>query len=242
MGVPFHPDTAADAAAAGRHESLRYALDNGAPWDAKMVIKAFVSGSVECLKCAHLHACKVRGRDELEALLEEAGGPTKSDLKSFNLEVLRYVCEHMDADWAQKVLSATAEAIAAHISRAQMRTGQAGRWAEGVDHEIWGRSRYNCLDLWPRCGARAQKQVDWQLVLYVARKLATPLPAALQAAVAPRKDRAAAFAGVLYRAKRLSREGQPAEVTRLWDALSHLPSDLRQGIAAEAHLVLPVLP
>eukprot|EP00884_Botryococcus_braunii_P008397 jgi/Botrbrau1/17559/Bobra.0166s0007.1 len=258
-GVPFHPDTAADAAAAGRHESLRYALDNGAPWDEKMFVNAVISGSVECLQGAHLHACRVGGRDVLEALLHEAEGPPAP-----NLAVLQYVCKHMDADWAQKVLSATAKAVAVRIGRAQTSLGHAGDCAEcvhpGYDtifsllHRAprtrppadplppWLRSLANDYAEEQSCGARAQKQVDWQVVLYVARKLATPLPAALQAVVAPRKARAAAFAGVLYRAGTLSREGRPVEVARLWDALADLPSDLRQRIASEALLVLPVLP
>eukprot|EP00884_Botryococcus_braunii_P002729 jgi/Botrbrau1/12457/Bobra.0169s0005.1 len=239
MGVPFHPDTAAHAAAAGRHESLHYALDNGALWDHRIITNAIISGSLECLKCAHLHACKVGGRDAVKALLQEAWVHPAP-----NVAVLRYVCEHFDADWAQKVVSATAEAIAANISGAQMWMGQAWCWAEYLhhDHGRGARSLSKSRYLWRDSSARAQEQVDWKLVLYVVRTLATPLPAVLEAAVAPRKARAAAFAGVLYRARRLPREGRPVEVARLWDALARLPSELSQRIAAEAHLVLPVLP
>eukprot|EP00884_Botryococcus_braunii_P002730 jgi/Botrbrau1/12458/Bobra.0169s0006.1 len=235
-GVPFHPDTAADAAAAGRHESLRYSLDNGAHWGPHMFINAIVSGSVECLQCAHLHACKVRGRDALESVLRNVDGPPAA-----NLAVLRYVCEHMDTGWAPRVLSATAEAIAVRIG-AQGKMGQEELRAQGVHcrNGVCPRSSFIYIDQWH--DFRAQKQVDWKLVLYVARKLATPLPAALQAAVAPRKARAAAFAGVLYRARRLPREGRPVQLARLWDALARLPSELSQRIASEAHLVLPVLP
>eukprot|EP00884_Botryococcus_braunii_P013446 jgi/Botrbrau1/22101/Bobra.0206s0027.1 len=79
--------------------------------------------------------------------------------------------------------------------------------------------------------------VDWQLVLYLARKMGDDLPRPLGELVAVRRERAAALAGAFFKAGQLAQQGGPSPKAALWDAMDRLPSELRERIALQAHLI-----
>jgi hypothetical protein len=105
---------------------------------------------------------------------------------------------------------------------------------------------------------------DWQLVLYLGRKLGPAMPEALAEAVATRKKRAVALAWVFsfWKARRLvieeerrlllekmevegvngneSRKITDADARRqaVWEAMARVPKELRERIALEAHLII----
>jgi hypothetical protein len=85
------------------------------------------------------------------------------------------------------------------------------------------------------------RHVDWQMVqvvLYLARKLKHGLPHPLGELVAARRERAAALAGVFFKAGRMARKRSPSPSGALWDAVGRLPSELQERIASQAHLIL----
>eukprot|EP00884_Botryococcus_braunii_P011808 jgi/Botrbrau1/20628/Bobra.113_1s0053.1 len=197
LGGDLHYSTTAAAAGAGQLGALRFAHEWGAPWDVGTLNAAVCGGSLECLQYAHQHGCPyaVIGAGEEEA---EAG-------VAHTVQVLRYVCEHMDPTWALEVVRATASAFA-HVAMRR-------RW-----------------------GA-----FDWELLLYLARRLGGDVPPPLTEMVAVRRERAAAFAGVFYKAAKAveSQQHWPGQPSRdLWEALAKVPSELRERIAYEAHLVV----
>jgi hypothetical protein len=105
------------------------------------------------------------------------------------------------------------------------------------------------VDLW-------EAERDWQLTMYLGRKLGAALPEPLAQAVAIRKKRAAAFACVFWKAGRYAADPslvhsevggedensqtRPAAAERMatWDVMSWLPEELREHIALEAHLFI----
>jgi hypothetical protein len=113
-----------------------------------------------------------------------------------------------------------------------------------------------------RRAERNQSSVpDWQMVLYVGRKLGAATPEALARAVAARKERAVALAWVFRKAGLLvkeeermllveraegdgvtvnkRREKPPADARQLalWEVMASVPDELRKVIAFEAHLI-----
>jgi hypothetical protein len=149
------------------------------------------------------------------------------------------VCEHMDPAFAANTLNATAASLGRKVSR---------------------------LPPWPseRSG---DTDIDWPLVLFVGRKLGAALPRVLAEAIATRKERAAALAGVFWKAGKqlcaekirlLHGEGETrlldeeaavgeenskithedAERMGMWDAMGRVPKELQQRIAVEAHLII----
>eukprot|EP00884_Botryococcus_braunii_P011273 jgi/Botrbrau1/20146/Bobra.0173s0048.1 len=81
----------------------------------------------------------------------------------------------------------------------------------------------------------------WRIVLLLARWFGRePLPAPLCELVAVRRERAAALAGVFYKAGKLTLEETPSPSLPLWRAMADLPFDLREQIAFQAHLVAPL--
>jgi hypothetical protein len=147
-----------------------------------------------------------------------------------SLPVLRYVCEHMDPAFAARTLKDTVNKLNLQIHSLSRRAS-----------ELSG-----------------GQELDWPLVLYVGRrKLGAGLPKDLTEAIAGQKERAAALAGVFWKAGRqlraeetklLHREtarGQvnsrvmhaDAERIAMWDAMGRVPKELQERIAVEAHLI-----
>jgi hypothetical protein len=110
-----------------------------------------------------------------------------------------------------------------------------------------------------------ESQLDWPVVLYLGRKLGTALPEPLAEARANQQERAAALAGVFWKADKWQRAEEArllhreaagkrqrtsggeenreitdadAEQTATWDAMARVPKELRERIAVEAHLII----
>jgi hypothetical protein len=154
--------------------------------------------------------------------------------RACSLPVLRYVCDHMDPAFAAKVVDWTSDVLSHQI---EWRRWASKPWEEGL---------------------------DWPLVLYLGRKLGPALPAVLAEAKATQAERAAALAGVFWKAKKqlyaegtklLHREAAGGEENKqvckrrkitcavaermtLWDAMARVPKELQECIAVEAHLII----
>eukprot|EP00884_Botryococcus_braunii_P020325 jgi/Botrbrau1/6977/Bobra.0165s0013.1 len=123
LGVPFTIRTTRAAAGGGDVGALRWALNNGAPWDASTVRAVIVSSCkpsrvdremspdwLGCLRCLHEYArvvgfpkeCRRPSGGAFAGILWKVSpGPT--------LAVLRYVCDHMVPAWATPLLESTAK-------------------------------------------------------------------------------------------------------------------------------------
>jgi hypothetical protein len=195
-GLAFHPDTTLEAARKGHVGALQYALERKAALDIRTFEISIRNGSVECLKCAHMHT-------SLEGL-------ELKDLKlhTTNLDVLKYVFAHMGPLWTNAVAVSTAEDFS---------------------------KNYICLAQDPQ-GVRGVR-VRWQMALLLARVLKIRLPAPLDELVRVRRERAAAFASVFWKAGFLTKKNLNRP-SALIDVLGRTPVDVRQLIASQAHLVL----
>jgi len=83
QGCPWNVNTCTMAAQSGHLECLKYAHDNGCPWDKGTCTMAAQSGHWECLKYAWENGCPWN-----QKACEYAA-------KSKNLECLEYVVHHM---------------------------------------------------------------------------------------------------------------------------------------------------
>jgi len=86
-GAPWDEFTCALAAWAGDLECLRYAREHGCPWDGYTCEDAALSGSLECLKYAHEHGCPWSEN------ITECGGTCGRAALSGELECLKYAHE-----------------------------------------------------------------------------------------------------------------------------------------------------
>eukprot|EP00884_Botryococcus_braunii_P022366 jgi/Botrbrau1/8813/Bobra.0335s0003.1 len=225
LGAVLDEETTNAAAAAGRVEVLQYVLAKGAPWSSKTFESAIMgelfdslskpppAHSLGCLQCLHEHA-RVAGCPEAWERPSERAFHRSYWVNSFgpSLEVLQYVCDHMGPMWADPLLKATAQDLAGEAT--EMKND------EGIAPVF-----------------------DWQMVqmvLYLARKLKHALPHPLGELVATRRERAAALAGVFFKAGRLAhtRKRSPSPSLALWDAVGRVPSELQERIASQAHLIL----
>jgi hypothetical protein len=214
LGCVFDTETTEAAALRGDLEALRYAHTCGAPWDVRTLAAAVRGDSLACLEYAHTHGCP---QEDVE------GGPSHR-VQARSLPVLRYVCEHMCPPWAGRKMENTARGLAG-----QLESGK------------------------PLQSVRVESRVDWQWALYLGRKMGPALPEALAEARAVRMERAAALAGVFWRAGAETRlrhreaavgeennEIPHADAERMatWEAMAGVPKELRERIAAEAHLLV----
>jgi hypothetical protein len=224
LGCVFGGEITEAAAEQGDLEALRYLHMTGAPWDFRTLVAALMADSLPCLQYAHMHGCPQEVPEARRCRV----------LRAPSLPVLRYVCEHMDATFASRMLEGTASALAETVDR---RRGASELRAEGL---------------------------DWPLVLYLGRKLGSALPEALAEAKATQTERALALAGVFWKAGKQLRveemkllhrkaaggedENQmckmrkityaDAERMALWDAMARVPKELQERIAAEAELIM----
>jgi hypothetical protein len=165
--------------------------------------------AVDCVDCLQ---CLLQHASAVglpaEYLRDEGTGPR---VKS--LAMLRYIEENMRPAWARSVMAATAQGLADKVKEA----------LASLDHE---KIDWLALD------------VDWRLVVYIARRLKAPPPAPLDQMVVVRRDRAVALAGVFTAARKLAEKHPLSRCQPLWDAMASLPDELRERIAAEAGLIV----
>eukprot|EP00884_Botryococcus_braunii_P014235 jgi/Botrbrau1/22812/Bobra.0132s0136.1 len=100
LGGTIKFETALAAAEAGQAGALRYALNQGAPNHMGAIEAAFRGGSSECLQLLHEHPRMPQVAEHAAELDEEMNRWREKywgrDLPRPTLEVLRYMCEHMD--------------------------------------------------------------------------------------------------------------------------------------------------
>eukprot|EP00884_Botryococcus_braunii_P021156 jgi/Botrbrau1/7724/Bobra.0159s0156.1 len=220
------PEEAARASQAG---ALRFALEKGAPLHMKTVLAAIQVNSLECLQCAYQHVSTVglpEGYD-ITSIQSHGTGVRNRDpayrsywsgtLKSYcpvnglNPDILKYIASDVAPNMSCPILTWLAQGFAGSPT-----------WLHGP-HGI------NCV----------VQVVDWWTVLFLARHLRQDaMPEPLRGMVASRSERAAALAGVCWRAGRLAESNQPSPFLPLWRAIGKLPGELRERIAFEAHLVV----
>jgi len=82
-GCPWDENTCEKAAIYGRLDCLKYAHENGCPWwDEKMCLSAALFGRLDCLKYAHENGCPW---DDKMCIIAAQNG---------NLDILKYVHEN----------------------------------------------------------------------------------------------------------------------------------------------------
>jgi hypothetical protein len=253
------------AAQYGKLEILRYVVDrSGLPAPLGYFCKSAVMGGVEMLQYVR----------ELGCVFDEK--TTEAAASNGDFEVLRYL--HMSgAPWDSRTLAAAVDADSlpcleyAHTHGCPQEVGADDEFEEG-DAKSLPVLRYVCEHMDPVYAAKTLevtastldfklvsgwpqelwgKPLDWSLVLYLGRKLGPALPESVANAVATQKERAAAFAGVFFKARkqlhadetRLLHRGPAgdahAERLALWDAMARVPKELQERIALEAHLIIP---
>jgi hypothetical protein len=228
----------------GGVEMLRYMRKLGCEFDAQTTERAARRGDLEALRYAHMSGAPWNVRT-LEAAVW-AG----------SLPCLKYAHMHgcpQEAveDRPNYLISAGSLPILRYVYE-HMDAAWAARMLETTARSEAG-SQNSCELL-----LRQEPRLDWQLVLYLGQKLGPALPEALTEAVAIRKERAAALAGVFWKAGQLQRaeemrshlreaacgEGKAdvthadAERMAMWEAMARVPKELREHIALEAHLIV----
>eukprot|EP00884_Botryococcus_braunii_P013827 jgi/Botrbrau1/22445/Bobra.0091s0047.1 len=208
LGAPFSVQATNAAAGDGLLAVLQYMLENGAPWDASTFEQAIWPGvSVPCLRCLLQHA-------------RTAGCPERYQRPSEGAFARRRRPHKFQQIPSLEVL----QYVFNHMGPA---------WADPLLE-----STARDLAYWvQRKSARKAWEVDWQCVLYLARKLKTSLPHPLGELVAVRRERAAALAGAFFKAGKLARESSHPRSGALWGSMARLPEELRERIAVQAHLI-----
>jgi hypothetical protein len=147
LGCVFDEQTTVTAAERGDLKALRYLHMNGVPWNFMTLVAAVEADSLPCLEYAHMHGCPQNINTSWFCRV----------LRAHSLPVLRYVCEHMDAPFASRMLEDTARNLATTEDGCRRRASK--QWFKGL---------------------------DWPLVLYLGRKLGAALPDVLAEAKATR--------------------------------------------------------
>eukprot|EP00884_Botryococcus_braunii_P013828 jgi/Botrbrau1/22446/Bobra.0091s0048.1 len=208
LGAPFSIDATNVAALDGLQAELQYMLENGAPWDASTFEEAIWYGlSLPCLRCLLVHA-RTAGCPERYQRPPERAFAWKGRPRDIQMLPSLEVLQYVFHHMGPAWADPLLESTARHL-------------AYWVEHE----------------GARQAWEVDWQLVMHLARKLKVCLPHPLGELVAVRRVRAAGLAGAFYRAGKLAQDSSHPPSGTLWGSMAHLPEELREHIAVQAHLI-----
>jgi hypothetical protein len=268
----------------GHLEILRFVVDHSSPPDPELG-GYYISGAVKGVEM-------LQYVQELGCVFN---GDTLASAASFgNLEALRYL-HKSGAPWNSKTLVGALWAGSLPcLEYAHMHGCPQEDEEDWEDRDYWVDEftapmlpvlRYVCDHMDPAFAAKVlkyiavtlaearlyqepqlwEKELDWPVVLYLGRELGTALPEALAEARANQQERAAALAGVFWKADKwqraeearlLNREvagkrqrasgGQEnsqvthadAERMATWEAMARVPKELRERIAVEAHLII----
>jgi hypothetical protein len=223
-----HP--ALEAVRCGWLEGLKFvAFFSGAPKALLLDCTAAVQGGVEMLKYTH----------ERGALLDAR--TLAAAIRADSLPCLKYAHQHgcphgvVGDDLLDDVACARSVSVLRYVCEHMDPT-----WAGAV---LECTARHLPLKAEQDRTSRHDEQL-WQLVLYLGQKLGTDLPGPLAEAVAVRKERAAALAGVFWKAEKYQREDgrkpwhADAEWVAMWEVMARVSKELRDVIAREAHLIL----
>jgi hypothetical protein len=220
VGGELSKGAARGAISASDVASLEFAFQHGVPCDRYLIWSALWANSLECLRCVYKHAVGLR----LEA--EDAGRVDKTVV--LDPAIVLYVAKDMDPHmaycimrWMARGWEFTAEYVRTYVDRYSGELCYGEGW---YHHVSWKEEPFN-----------------WWTALLLARWFGRePMPKRLHQLVAVRRERAAALAGAFYKAGKLAQEETPSPSLPLWRALAALPSELRERIAFQAHLVAPL--
>jgi hypothetical protein len=262
----------------GHFEILQFVLDHsGPPAPNLLYIPDAVKGSVEMLQYMQELGCVLNENmaawaasyGNLEALryLYMSGAPWDSDtlvaaLWADCLPCLEYAHMHGCPQEDEAIRELTKIAPSLPVLRyvcEHMDPAFAAKVLKCAAVTLSGsRPYWEPIELW-------ENQLDWPVVLYLGRKLGAALPEALAEAMASRKERTAALAGVFWKAgkwqraeearllhrevagkwQRTSGGEECSEITHadaermaMWEAMARVPKELRERIAVEAHLII----
>eukprot|EP00884_Botryococcus_braunii_P011271 jgi/Botrbrau1/20144/Bobra.0173s0046.1 len=212
MGGRISKDTALEGIHASQVGALRFAFQVGAPCTMEMIRAAIAANSPECLRCV-CEQVRVVG---LPQGYDKPATGYWNVPRDLDPAIVQYIANDVDPLLSHPVMVATAEGYA---FKARTTT-----W----DHTSCG-------------GEDGIVGIAWRTALLLARWFGRePMPEHLHRLVAVRRERAAALAGAFYMAGKLAREETPSPSLPLWRALAALPSELRERIAFQAHLVAPL--
>jgi hypothetical protein len=236
------------AAVGGGVEMLKYVRELGCVFDEKATEAAAYRGDLEVLRYLHMIEAPWDFRTPGAAVLADSlpcleyahmhGCPQEFKqvspgrfhvFRPDSLPVLQYVCEHMDPEFRSRILK---HMIIYLVGRLDSR-------------------RYFPTEPW-------DEGLDWPMVLYLVRKLGLASPKILTEARARHMERAAALAGVFWKAGKQLRAEETrlrpreaasgeedgiitqgdAERMAMWAATARVPKELLERIAVEAHLIL----
>eukprot|EP00884_Botryococcus_braunii_P008646 jgi/Botrbrau1/17783/Bobra.0127s0036.1 len=212
MGARNPGDAAFGAIFASQAGALRFAFKVGCPCTMELVWAAIDFNSLECLRCVCERVLVLGLRDVYDRSVN-CNWQVRKDLDP---AIVQYIANDVDARMSRPLVVWIAEEYAARARDVK------GGHVHGTDG------------------------INWRTALLVARLFRREygtlfqLPAPLCELVAVRRARAAALAGAFYRAGKLARGGRPSPSLPLWRALEALPSELRERIAFQAHLVAPL--
>eukprot|EP00884_Botryococcus_braunii_P008386 jgi/Botrbrau1/17549/Bobra.0766s0005.1 len=258
--------TTAAAALSGDLRGMQYPCKYGAKlyWS---TLKAAVAGdSLECLRFAHESGCPYEYRD-YEGSDPDRYEWSEDEFEDISEEWEKKECEEEDweeEDWEEEgwedeecdesdeesgrrsFKRKREEEEACSTVEAEMPVSATAACSLPVlqyvcDHmdPMWAAAVVKKtavrLEYWAK---KYGEEVDWQLVLYLARKLGQPLPPRLHKIAAVRRGRAAALAGCVFKAGKLAREQVSDPSGALWAAVAQVPCELWLKIAVHAHLVI----
>jgi hypothetical protein len=265
-----HP--AFDAIREGWLEGLRCVVERSGPPDvARLACKDAVKGGVKMLQYLR----------ELGAVFNAR--TTRAVAERGDLEALRFLQE-CGAPWDFQTIVAAVAAGSLSCLEYAHKHGCPTRPTTGVQEPRWGPSdsannlavlQYMCKQMDPTWAAAVLKRTastlaswadmdlisDWQIVLFVERKLGAATPEALARVVAARKQRAATLAWVFRKAgllvkeeesrgllergeadgvhvnKRRKKSHRNAGQLALWEVMDRVPKELQEVIAVKANLI-----
>lgn len=191
-------------------DAMRYAHENGCPWG-HAVMSDFLR-NLETLEYAHKNGC-------------DYDNPARSSmLPSF--PVLQYCWKHMDRGWVRQVVNNGVKLY--HSSAAGEATSQ-GRTCDSCGHDDGDTKK-------------SAARLDWRVPLFLVKemKMSRSELGYLAPLAEIRLARAAALAQCFYEAGKCTREGRSGPWADVWAAMARCPEDIREKIASNAHLALPV--
>lgn len=252
LGLSLHPVTAVMCARKGDVGALSWLFETCTVMGFAAMCEAAVMGnSLKCLRFAQRRGCRkgfisetIRNMAKVyeypshqpscpivdESFLLNWSAKDVNRRLDWDVDMLRYLVQHMDSAWASLMLRKVAKALE-HALRWYER---AKNWKTrmGLSSAFSERKVFNESDI-------DAQNFPWHVLIFLARKLRDKLPEGLSKMAAIRSERTIAFAGVIYKAGKLSKEGLVHPALPSWTALSRLPSNLQERIAHEAHIAIP---
>jgi hypothetical protein len=233
-GLPVPLEDICISAVSGGVEMLQYVRQLGCVFDEKTTQAAARHGDLEALRYLHMSGVPWNSWTLAAAIWAKSlpclkfahmhGCPQEDEERGTQVEVKSLpVLQYVCEHMDPAFAAKTLEFTASHLDN---------RVRPGRPQEYW------------------ENELEWPLVSYLGRKLGAALPNAVAKVVATRKERAAALAGVFWKARkqlneeetRLRRKeaagGARAQRLALWDAMARVPKELQERIAVEAHLII----